>query len=98
MCVYLCLFIYVNGCKLQVVDRFVYLGSTLNSNNTLDNEIALRIRKASESFGRLDDRLWRRRGIAVETKLKVYNARVPSSLLYACETWVSFKKHIKQLE
>ena len=81
--------IYVNGSKLKVVDRFVHLGSTLNSKNTLDNEIVLRICKASESFGRLDDRLWRRRGISVETKLTVYNACVLSSLPYTCETWAS---------
>ena len=40
--------IYIYGSKLKVVDKFEYLGSTLSSNNALDNEIALRICKASE--------------------------------------------------
>ena len=75
--------IYVYGNKLKIADRFVYLGNTLSSNDTLDNEISLRICKASESFGRLDNRLWKCRGISFETTLKVYKFCVLSSLLYA---------------
>ena len=89
---------YVYANKLKVADRFVYVGTTLSSKNTFDNEIALRICKASESFGRFDSRLWKRRGISVGTKLKVYKAFVLSSLLYASETWVFYKKDIKRLE
>ena len=51
--------ICVYGSKFKVADRFVYLGSTLSSNNTLDNETALQICKDNELFGRLHDRLWR---------------------------------------
>ena len=74
--------IYVYGSHIIAVDRFMYLGRTLSPNNTLDNEIALRIYKASESFGRLDNRFWRHRGISIGTKLKVCNACVTFSPIF----------------
>ena len=36
--------IYVYGKKLAVVPKFVYLGSTLNCSNSIDDEVGLRIR------------------------------------------------------
>lgn len=42
--------IYVDGSRLEVVDKFVYLGSTLNRHCSLDDEVALRIKKASDAF------------------------------------------------
>ena len=41
--------------------------------------------------------VWERRGLTKETKLKVYQAVVLPSLLYACETWTAYSRHIKQL-
>ena len=43
--------ILVHGIRLGVVDRFVYLGSTLSRDGSLDAEIHLRIQKASVVFG-----------------------------------------------
>nr|VZI50975.1 unnamed protein product [Spirometra erinaceieuropaei] len=45
--------ISVNGTHLQVVDNFPYLGSTLSRNTKIDDEVANRISKASQAFGRL---------------------------------------------
>nr|VZI29210.1 unnamed protein product [Spirometra erinaceieuropaei] len=45
--------ISVNGTKLQVVENFPYLGSTLSRNTKIDDEVANRISKASHDFGRL---------------------------------------------
>ena len=64
--------IKVNGDKLKVVNRFTYLGSTLSQNITIDDEVHTRIAKASSTFGRLYTNVWRRNGISLETKLKVY--------------------------
>ena len=36
--------------------------------------------------------------LALSTKLKVYRAVVLSSLLFGCETWTVYKRHLKQLE
>ena len=83
---------------LKNVDAFTYLGSTLTSNNTLDKEISSRIAKASSAFGRLRKRVWDDRGLKIETKCAVYIAVVLSDLLYGCETWTAYRRHIKQLE
>jgi len=89
--------ISVNGQKLHAVDRFTYLGSTLSRVVLIDDEIASRIAKASSAFGRLQTNVWQRRGIRLETKLKVYQAIVLPTLLYACETWTAYSRHAKKL-
>ncbi len=77
----------VNGEKINVADKFVYLGSTLSRHVSIDEEVNYRIYRASSAFGRLYDRVWERRGISMKIKLKVYHPVVLPSLLYACETW-----------
>lgn len=89
--------ITVNGQRLAVADKFVYLGSTLSRSVNIDDEVAYRIARASAAFGRLRDKVWDRRGLRIETKLKVYRAVVLPSLLYACETWTVYSRHAKQL-
>ena len=61
-------------------------------------EISARIRKPSCSFGRLRGRVWNERGIKTSTKVKVYQAVVLTALLYSCEAWVLYRRHIKELE
>ena len=45
--------ITVKGQRLQVVDKFTYLGSTLSRVVHIDDEVKARIAKASAAFGRL---------------------------------------------
>ena len=78
--------ITVKGQRLQGVDKFTYLGSTLSRVVHIDNEVNARIAKASAAFGRLRGSVWDRSGIRLDTKLKVYKAVVLPTLLYACET------------
>ncbi|BHF68910.1 hypothetical protein SprV_0301195100 [Sparganum proliferum] len=44
--------INVNGAKAQVTNDFAYLGSTPYSSIKIDDEVARRISKASQAFGR----------------------------------------------
>ncbi|XP_078374398.1 uncharacterized protein LOC144657934 [Oculina patagonica] len=71
----------VNGQALQAVESFTYLGSTLSRNVNIDAEINNRISKACSSFGRLREKVWERKGISLNTKLKVYRAvdKVPDT-------------------
>ena len=62
------------------------------SQHYLNEEIALRIARASTVFGRLQDSVWKREGLGSETKLKVYRAVVLPSLLYAAETWTPYSR------
>ena len=45
--------ITVKGQRLQVVDKFTYLGSTLSRVVHIDDEVNARIAKDSAAFGRL---------------------------------------------
>ena len=89
--------IKVNGQPLRAVDNFIYLGSTLSRNATIDAEISRRISQASSAFGRLREKVWERRGISLRTKLKVYQAVVLTTLLYGCETWTVYRRHERLL-
>ena len=89
--------ITVKGQRLQVVDKFTYLGSTLSRVVHIDDEVNARIAKASAAFGRLRGSIWDRSGIRLDTKLKVYRSVVLPTLLYACETWTVYQRHAKRL-
>lgn len=87
----------IDDMDLKTVDKFCYLGSTLSSNGSLDNEISLRISKASSSFGALMKRLLKNHGIKLHTKIVVYRAVVLSSLLYSCKTWTTYWLHMRSI-
>ena len=50
--------ITVKGQRLQVVDKFTYLGSTLSRVVRIDDEVNARIAKASAAFGLLRGSIW----------------------------------------
>ena len=89
--------ITVNGQKLKLVDKFTYLRSTLSRAVHVDDEVTARIAKASVAFERLRGNVWERNGIKLDTKLKVYEAVVLPTLLYACVTWTEYQRHAKRL-
>ena len=88
----------IDGTELTSVKSFCYLGSVMSFNGSLDDEITQRISKASVAFGRLTHRLWKNHDVKLRTKIGVYRAVVLTSLLYCCETWTPYRRHIKQLE
>ena len=89
--------ITVKGQRLQMVDKFTYLRSTLSRVVHIDDEVNARIAKASAAFCRLRGSIWDRSGIRLDTKLKVYRSVVLPTLLYACETWTVYQRHAKRL-
>ena len=89
--------ITVKGQRLQVVDKFTYLGSTLFRVVHIDDGVNARITRASAAFGRLRGSIWDQTGIRLDTKLKVYRSVVLPTLLYACETWTVYQRHAKRL-
>ena len=52
--------IAVKGQRMQVVDKFTYLGSALSRVVYIDDEVNARIAKASAAFGRLSGSIWDR--------------------------------------
>ena len=89
--------ITINGQRLNAVDKFTYLGSTLSRNVVIDDEVNARLAKASAAFGRLHKNVWNRRRITTEAKIKVYRAVVLTTLLYGCETWTVYQRHVRKL-
>ena len=51
------------------------------------------IARASIAFGRLKGSVWERKGLSLDTKLKVYRA----SLLYVFEIWTIYSRYAQQL-
>ncbi|BHF74954.1 hypothetical protein SprV_0501804600 [Sparganum proliferum] len=90
--------ICVNGTQLQVVENFPYLGSTLSRNTKIEDEVANRISKASQAFGRLQGTAWNRHGLQLSTKLKMYKAVILPTLLYGAETWTVYTKQARRLD
>nr|VZI16231.1 unnamed protein product [Spirometra erinaceieuropaei] len=89
--------INVNGTQLQVVENCPYLGSTLSHNTKIDDEVANRISKASQAFGRLRSSVWNRHGLQLSTKLKMYKAVILPTLLYGAETWTVYTRQARRL-
>ena len=90
--------IVINDTQLKNVEHFKYLGSTISCDGSLDKEIDARISKASQALGRLRNKVLSQHNIRLSTKLKVYTAVILPSILYGCETWTLYRKHIKKLE
>ena len=90
--------ITIDDTPLANVEHFKYLGSTISCDGSLDREIDTRISKASQALGSLCNRVLSEHNICLSTKLKVYNAVVLPFLLYGCETWTLYHRHIKKLE
>ena len=90
--------IRIDGKYVKAVDSFTYLGSIVSRNGSMDSEISARIAKANSAFNKLNERLWKKSGIRLDTKIQVYRAVVLSSLLYGSETWTLNTKQTKRLE
>ena len=83
--------IQINGEELNAVNNFKYLGSTVSSNASLDMEIQSRISAAATAYKKLRKRIFSNNDILSNTKIKVYNAIIIPTLLYGCETWVTYR-------
>ena len=77
---------------LEVVEDFTYLGSTISSNLSLDTELNTRIGKAATAMARLTKRVWSNTMLTTNTKMRVYQACVLSTLLYSCESWTLYTR------
>nr|VZI31975.1 unnamed protein product [Spirometra erinaceieuropaei] len=78
--------INVNDALLQVVDTFTYLGNTLYRSTKIEDQVARRVFKVGQAFGRFQKTVWHRHCLHLNTKLescKVFNL---PALLYGAET------------
>ena len=64
----------------------------------MDPELTVRIARANAAFNKLNERLWRKSGIRLHTKMIVYKAAILSTLLYGSEAWTLNAKQSRCLE
>ena len=84
--------------NIQNVNNFTYLGSVISAKGSLDAEITNRLHKASRAFGALYHRVWKDKAIHQGAKLAIYTAVVLSVLLYGCQSWTPYQRHVSKLE
>ena len=78
--------IHVNGEALPKTNEFIYLGSTVRHDGGAHNDIKNRINIAMNAFRMLIN-IWKSQQYRTETKLKLYQSCVLSTLLYGAECW-----------
>ena len=88
----------VNDRELKDVSSFRYLGSMLSDTYNLGDEVQRRIGLAAASFRKPSNSVFHNRSLSLRTKVKVYRAICISFLLYGCEAWVSYRRHISAPE
>ena len=67
--------------------RFKYLGSTVNTDNTTEDEIKERIALGNKAFF-ANKKIFQSKLITKNTKLKLYFSVVRPVATYACEMWI----------
>ena len=92
--------ICVASCEeVEMMKEFQYLGSIIADNGRIDAEVDKRIANASKAFGTLRQAvLINDRHLNVLTKRLIYQACVPSVLLYGSESWTPLRRHLKRLD
>ena len=78
--------ICIDSTQLQVVNKFEYLGSHIDNNATINQEILFRIQRANASFAKLYQRVWKKKHLRIKLKAQIYRTVVFPSLIYGCET------------
>ncbi|RTG89398.1 uncharacterized protein DC041_0008255 [Schistosoma bovis] len=71
----------LDGEQIDVVEKFVYLGSCISAGGGVSDEINARIVKARAAYANLGH-LWRLRDVSLAVKGRIYNASVRAVLLY----------------
>ncbi|KAI5720850.1 hypothetical protein M8J77_012470 [Diaphorina citri] len=89
--------IQLDGEELNTVEKFKYLGSTIDKNGSLDCEITHRINAGWFNWKRMTGILCDKR-MKLSIKGKIYRSVVRPAMLYGAETWPVKKVQEKRME
>jgi len=78
--------IYINGEKVQQVNKFKYLGSLITEDGRCDVEIKCRIAMAKEAFNKRRELLTK--NFKKETRKRIIKTIIWPIMMYGSETWV----------
>ena len=90
--------ILVRGVRLQVVDKFRYLGSIESMDTSLLEELTERKNRMNYKYSQMAGRVFENRGVPLGVKILVFNTYVVPCALYACETWCPTRSEQQVLE
>ena len=85
------------GGTVSFTEKFVYLGSLLHRDLTDKHDVDARIKKASQAFGALRDKIFSSASVPERLKGKLYAGGVLSVLLYGCESWCLTEASVNRL-
>jgi len=77
--------------SFESVHSFKYLGSSVNENNTIEEEIKERLIAGNKAFYE-NQKMFQNKLLSKKSKLKLYWTLIRPIVTYACETWVLKKK------
>ncbi|GFR61917.1 hypothetical protein ElyMa_000117100 [Elysia marginata] len=89
--------VMVKGKELEDFDSFIYLRSTINKEERVEEDLKKRIQKARQAFSGLK-KIWSSKFIKERTKIKIFNSNLKAVLLYGAETWRTNKTTLQKLQ
>jgi len=78
--------IKVTGTSCETVNQFIYLGSQINSKNSIQEEIILRIKVGNRSVF-ANKKLLKNKDLNAASKLQIHKSIIRPIVTYGCETW-----------
>ena len=85
------------GGAASFTEKFVFLGSLLHRDLTDKHGVDTRIKKTSQAFGALRDKIFSSASVSERLKGKLYAGGVLSVLLYGCESWCLTETSVSRL-
>jgi hypothetical protein len=76
----------VEGKSYERVNQFIYLGSQINSKNSIQEEIRLRIQTGNRCLF-ANKKLLNNKDLNGASKLQIYKFILRPAVIYGCETW-----------
>jgi hypothetical protein len=78
--------IEVEGKSYEAVNQFIYLGSQINSKNSIQDEIRRKIQAGNGSLF-ANKKLLNNKDLNATSKLQIYKSTMRPTVTYGCETW-----------
>jgi len=86
----------IDNMSFESVQPFKYLGSTVNQNNTIEEEIKERLIAGNKVFY-ANQKMFQNKLLSKKSKLKLYWTLIRPIVTYACETWFLKENIIQKL-
>jgi hypothetical protein len=86
----------IDNAHLEQVKQFTYLGSIINNDNSIEEELKERIALANKAYF-ANQKFLKSKLVTKQSKLKLYKTAIRPVVIYASETWVLEEATIQKL-